>query len=159
MDGRLTPVCIWKLIPWQFLQKRRGRSAEDPVHRTRVGASRLHRCSEGIMRTVYLASAIGVICVAVAGCHKKLAPHEAERLLAKTYSSPTWTAHFKCQDSERDWLFICQATYQPTALGIQQGLKPNTVPRVGVRLMGTFDGDPVLAYSELPDASPTPSQD
>src|SRR5262245_37730593 len=101
------------------------------------------------MRTLCLASAISAICVVVTGCHKRLAPHEAERLLAKTYSSPTWTARFKCQDSRRDWLFICQANYEPTALGIQQGLKPNTVPRVGVRLMGTFDGDPVLAYSEL----------
>src|SRR5262245_9403385 len=111
------------------------------------------------MRTLWLASAIGVICVIATSCHKKLAPHEAERLLAKTYSSPTWTARFTCQESERDWLFICQASYQPTALGIQQGLKPNTVPRVGVRLMGTFDGDPGLAYSELPTGNPTPSQD
>ena len=110
------------------------------------------------MRIFGLASVISVICVVISGCHKKLAPHDAERLLAKTYSSPTWGAHFKCQDGERDWLFICQATYEPTALGIQQGLKPNTVPRVGVRLMGTFDGDPVLAYSELSgsDAAPSP---
>lgn len=103
------------------------------------------------MRILSVATLTTVICAGIIGCHKKLAPHEAERLLAKTYSSPTWTARFKCQDGERDWLFICQASYEPTALGIQQGLKPNTVPRVGVRLMGTFDGDPVLAYSELSD--------
>lgn len=111
------------------------------------------------MRALRVATAIGVIGVVVVGCQKKLAPHEAERLLTKTYSSPTWTAHFKCQDSERDWLFICQANYEPTALGIQQGLKPNTVPRVGVRLMGTFDGDPVLVYSELSESGAGPSQD
>ena len=110
------------------------------------------------MRILALASVMSVICVVSTGCHKKLAPREAERLLAKTYSSPTWTAHFTCQDGERDWLFICQANYEPTALGIQQGLKPNRVPRVGVRLMGTFDGDPVLAYSELSGADAGSSQ-
>ena len=110
------------------------------------------------MRILVLASVISVIGVGIGGCHKKLASHDAEQLLAKTYSSPTWTAHFKCHDGGRDWLFICQANYEPTALGVQQGLKPNTVPRVGVRLMGTFDGDPVLAYSDLSDGAAAPSQ-
>ena len=54
------------------------------------------------MRTFGFASVLLGICVIVSGCEKHLTPQQAEVLLTKTYSSPLSTAHFTCQEGERE---------------------------------------------------------
>jgi hypothetical protein len=94
----------------------------------------------------------------VTACDKQVTPQEVESLLAASNSHATYTAHVKCQDGERDWVSVCDMRYEPTALGMRQGLKPIAPQRGAVRRMGTHAGKPILAFNPLPDG-PVPSQE
>jgi hypothetical protein len=111
------------------------------------------------MRTRAVVSLLLGTCVFVAGCGRNVTRQEAESLLARTYSNTRMTAHFECQDGQRDWLYICRMSHEPTPDGIKAGLKRTAVERVGIRSMGSFQGEPILAYRTLADQGPVLSKD
>jgi hypothetical protein len=87
--------------------------------------------------------------VAVAGCGSvALTPDEVEPLLQKQFSKGN-TAHFDCTDGEAGWAYICQARYEPTSAG--RAAQKTTVERVGVKIMGTYQGSPAFATFPIPD--------
>lgn len=98
------------------------------------------------------------VLILATGCSRKLTPQEAASLLTRTYSNSDQTAHFTCQDGERDWLYICYVRKEPTPIGIQQGGKPSPAERVGIKRIGTYQGEPILFPSSLPSDGPVPSQ-
>jgi hypothetical protein len=105
------------------------------------------------MRFLGFGSLLLGVSAIVSACDRKPTPQEAELLLAKAYKHAS--VSFNCQEGERDWLYICYVTQHPTS----SGMKTPPVRRAGVKSMGTYHGDPILAYKVLPDQGPVPSQD
>jgi hypothetical protein len=111
------------------------------------------------MRVRAFGSLLLGISIFATGCNRDtVTREEAESILAKTASNRSRTAHFTCEEGQRDWLYICRVRYEPTPIGIREGGKPTTVERAGITRMGTYQGKPLLSYRTLPDQGPVMSQ-
>ena len=92
------------------------------------------------MHALRTATILLVISLQVTSCSRKLAPEDVAVALEKTQKS---TGHFSCRLGEKGWDYVCDV----------QGGRPG-VKRIGVRLMGYYQGLPQFSQSYLPDDGP-----
>ena len=97
--------------------------------------------------------------LAATACNRKLSPQEVEKLLTdfhNTRPDRTATASYQCTDGEGDFGYICQARYEPTPRGTQQGVKTIT-QRVGLVNTRLYKGKLAGSMMVLPAEGPVPS--
>lgn len=103
-------------------------------------------------------------CLALAdtGCSRKPTPQEvADQLrsgFARHFSTGGMVLHdIDCTEGSGDWDFLCQASYEPKPASGMYGIVPPR--RLGVRVMGEYQGQPQFALSVLPDEGPVPTSE